>query len=211
MKINLPRLSCCRIFYQNGNHNRRSCSLTKDVIFFFAANLSWRSRIPSQMEKIQATELFSQTLTQPVSRVRVDIATISHKTDYTLLTDTVTRPANSSNIGVIECILVGRSGTSGIRLCNPLIEHRIFYILVIIVRRFLTGWVRRIPDNHPNIQSLLPFTTFTVIYQNLTDQIILLIHFKGICQANPFKWRVLWFFRDAVIHRLNINGGNVIG
>ncbi|SSW87670.1 Uncharacterised protein [Klebsiella pneumoniae] len=40
MKINLTRLCCYRIFYQNSNYNRRSCSLTKNVIFFLAANLS---------------------------------------------------------------------------------------------------------------------------------------------------------------------------
>ena len=69
--------------------------------------------------------------------------------------------------------------------------------------------VRRVSDNHPNVQTTLFLAPLAVVYQQSVHQVFVLIHLEGICQADALKRRVFTAFQ-VMIGCFDVDGSDVV-
>ena len=172
------------------------------------------------MKNIQAGKFFRQAFAYTIKSITVKPTGIGYETDDALLADAFTCPTDGADIAVIQVFLQGGFGMGGIGFGNLAIQMRIGNVFVTVIFTFLPCRVRRIADNHLNIQFFLAFTARAVIHQQLVQYIAFFIHLKRIGQTNAVKGNILAALcsftvdiavQQAVVSGFNINRGNVIG
>ena len=107
-----------------------------------------------------------------------------------------------------------------VSLADAPVQMRVFHIGVVVVGGFLPCGIRWVADNHANIQRLLPFAAFAVIFHCAVQQVVFFVHLEGIGEADTVKRRVLaavgcipanMGLDNAVIGRFDIDGSDVVG
>ena len=132
------------------------------------------------MEHIQAAEFVRQTLAQTIRRIRFHKARIGHKTDYATVADAVACPADGADVGVIQRVLVGGGGMRRVSLADAPVQLRVGDVGVVVVGAFLPGGIRRVADDHANIQRLLFVAACAVLFQELIHQVGLFMELEGV-------------------------------
>ena len=59
-----------------------------------------------------------------------------------------------------------------VSLADAPVQMRVFHIGVVVVGGFLPCGIRWVADNHANIQRLLPFAAFAVIFHCAVQQVV---------------------------------------
>lgn len=92
-----------------------------------------------------AAEFVGEGFADAVGGVAVDEGSVGDKGDDPVALDAVGGPPDSTDVGVVEAVLVRTGGQLRIRVSDGGIEDRVFLVLVVIVRTVLPGGVGRFP------------------------------------------------------------------
>ena len=149
-------------------------------------------------------------MTETVRRVAVQPRAIGNKTENTLVADAIRGPTEGPDIGIIEAIFQRCCGMGCIGCRNAPVPIRRFQILVVVVGVVLPYGIGRIADNDADIPAFLLFHTVGIFRKTNIYFPIILIHLKGIRQANAGK-RLIRLSGHAVIGFLYVDRRNVIG
>lgn len=147
-----------------GDEDRHPGSGTKseDSTALPLTRIPRRAGIAAQVVHPDLGELVHQGLADAVGGVAVHPAIVGDEGHHSLLADSIARPPEGANVGVVEAVLVRGRGTSGVGLPDPGVQGRIVQVRVVVIGAGLAGRVRRIADDHLDRSRQLPLDALIV-------------------------------------------------
>ena len=121
-----------------------------------------RAGIAAQVVHPDLGELVHQGLADAVGGVAVHPAIVGDEGHHSLLADSIARPPEGANVGVVEAVLVRGRGTGGVGLPDPGVQGRIVQVRVVVIGTGLAGRVRRVADDHLDRGRQLPLDALIV-------------------------------------------------
>src|SRR5690625_1479196 len=121
------------VFHPDENGYVRSASGSKDVTSFPLAKFTGRAGISAQVVNVNAGVFGCEAEADSVGGVAVDPAAVRDVGDYSLVSDAVGGPAERSQVGVVEAVLVRGGGALRIGFSNAAVYCRVVQISVEVI------------------------------------------------------------------------------
>ena len=136
-------------------------------------------------------ELLGQAQAHAVGSVGVNEAAVRHKADDPGVAQTVARPADGPQIGVVQRVLVDAGGSLRVGLSDPPVQAGVGLVGVVVIRRLLSHRVRRIAHDEADVQRPLRLGTVVVGHEDAAVQnVVVLTHLEGIRQNDPIEGHI---------------------
>ena len=147
-----------------GDEDRRPGPGTKseDSTALPLTRIPRRAGIAAQVVHPDLGELVHQGLADAIGGVAVHPTIVGDEGHHSLLTDSIARPPEGANVGVVEAVLVRGRGTSGVGLPDPGVQGRIVQVRVVVIGTGLAGRVWRVADDHLDRGRQLPLDALIV-------------------------------------------------
>ena len=164
---------------------------SEDLAALPARRLPCRTLIAAQVVHPDLGELVHQGLADAVGGVAVHPTIVGDEGHHSLLADSIARPPEGANVGVVEAVLVRGRGTSGVGLPYPGVQGRVVQVRVVVIGTGLAGRVRRVADDHLDRGRQLPLDALIVRRdQRGVGPIPLLGDLEGVGECGTREGRV---------------------
>ena len=129
----------------------------------------------------------------------------------TRLAESIAAPADSSDVAVIEIPQIGGVGLLRIGDPDSLVQSCVRHVLRVVVLALLTGRVRRIADDDPDVGPLLAFAPISVVLHVERQFVVAFVQGEGVGQADAGIREVIVASGDRMEDGLDVDGGDVVG
>src|SRR5579875_2128968 len=158
----LARPHVFRILGADEDGDGIAATAAEDLAALLARQLPGCSLVTAKVVHVDRRIVVGQRKPHAVGSVAIDPAAVGHEPDDTVVADSVGRPSEGADVGVVEAVLVRRGRPFRIRLLDPAVQRRVLHIRVQVVGAALPHRVGRVADDDADRRLQLALDAFVV-------------------------------------------------
>ena len=166
------------------------------------------THIAAQVQNVDRVEVVGEMFAHPVKRHTIEKSIVGHESDNPVVANSICCPSDRLYICIGKFVLVRRFGRFCVCLRDPLVYHRVFTVLVIVVLVDLPHVVGRIADHHEHGRLPLALDALRVLGRK-HRHLPVLGQLEGVDEADAREGLIN--AGGVVVLVLNVHAGDVVG